>query len=85
MYSLPHQRCSSVPLLKINCLPVGGGCAPEGVPGHTGGGADGGGGGRGGRLAQVAALIRSATTSMTSVPKPLKFLMPHYPAIKVRL
>lgn len=26
--------------------------------------------------------IRSATTSMTSVPKPLKFLRPHYQALK---
>lgn len=26
--------------------------------------------------------IRSSTTSMTSVPKPLKFLRPHYPKLK---
>jgi hypothetical protein len=26
--------------------------------------------------------IRSATSSMTSVPKPLKFLRPHYGALK---
>ena len=26
--------------------------------------------------------IRSATTSMTSVPKPLKFLRPHYATLK---
>jgi len=38
--------------------------------------------GAGDKLAQIAALIRSATTSMTSVPKPLKFLMPHYAAMK---
>lgn len=28
--------------------------------------------------------IRSATASMTSVPKPLKFLRPHYAALKAR-
>ena len=27
-------------------------------------------------------LIRASTTSMTSVPKPLKFMMPHYDAMK---
>lgn len=27
-------------------------------------------------------LIRSSTTSMTSVPKPLKFLIPHYDTLK---
>ena len=27
-------------------------------------------------------LIKAATTSMTSVPKPLKFLRPHYPTLK---
>lgn len=27
-------------------------------------------------------LIRTSTTSMTSVPKPLKFLREHYPALK---
>ena len=27
-------------------------------------------------------LIRSSTTSMTSVPKPLKFLRPHYDTLK---
>jgi len=26
--------------------------------------------------------IRSSTTSMTSVPKPLKFLRPHYDTLK---
>lgn len=28
-------------------------------------------------------LIRTSTTSMTSVPKPLKFLREHYPALKL--
>lgn len=27
-------------------------------------------------------LIKAATTSMTSVPKPLKFLRPHYDTMK---
>lgn len=27
-------------------------------------------------------LIRTSTTSMTSVPKPLKFLREHYPSLK---
>ena len=26
--------------------------------------------------------IRTATSSMTSIPKPLKFLRPHYPKLK---
>lgn len=30
-------------------------------------------------------LCRTATSSMTSVPKPLKFLRPHYDALKARL
>jgi 26S proteasome regulatory subunit N1 len=33
-------------------------------------------------LAHLSKEIRSATTSMTSVPKPLKFLRPHYAALK---
>lgn len=28
-------------------------------------------------------LIRTSTTSMTSVPKPLKFLREHYPSLKL--
>ena len=35
------------------------------------------------QLNQIAALIKSATTSMTSVPKPLKFMIPHYSNMKV--
>ena len=27
-------------------------------------------------------LIRASTTSMTSVPKPLKFMIPHYDTMK---
>lgn len=30
----------------------------------------------------LSKLIRTSTTSMTSVPKPLKFLREHYPALK---
>ncbi|KAK0522557.1 proteasome regulatory particle base subunit [Tilletia horrida] len=33
-------------------------------------------------LEALRTLIRTSTTSMTSVPKPLKFLRPHYPALK---
>lgn len=33
-------------------------------------------------LDSLCTLIKSATTSMTSVPKPLKFLMPHYSKMK---
>lgn len=33
-------------------------------------------------LQAISTEIRSATTSMTSVPKPLKFLMKHYDTIK---
>ena len=35
-------------------------------------------------LEQIRSLIRSSTTSMTSVPKPLKFMRLHYDAMKVR-
>ncbi|CAD7006155.1 unnamed protein product [Ceratitis capitata] len=33
-------------------------------------------------LEMLAKLIRASTTSMTSVPKPLKFMRPHYEAMK---
>ncbi|XP_054714152.1 26S proteasome non-ATPase regulatory subunit 2-like [Uloborus diversus] len=33
-------------------------------------------------LNQLRVKIRASTTSMTSVPKPLKFLRPHYPTLK---
>lgn len=33
-------------------------------------------------LQTMAQLIRASTTSMTSVPKPLKFMRPHYDAMK---
>ncbi len=33
-------------------------------------------------LESMKTMIKSATTSMTSVPKPLKFLRPHYTRIK---
>ncbi|CAN0378608.1 unnamed protein product, partial [Discosporangium mesarthrocarpum] len=33
-------------------------------------------------LRHLSAEIRSATTSMTSVPKPLKFLCPHYAQLR---
>jgi 26S proteasome regulatory subunit N1 len=33
-------------------------------------------------LEQLQQEVRGATTSMTSIPKPLKLLKPHYPAIK---
>lgn len=33
-------------------------------------------------LESLRTLIRTATSSMTSVPKPLKFLRPHYPRLK---
>lgn len=35
-------------------------------------------------LDHLAKEIKSATASMTSVPKPLKFLRPHYGDLKVR-
>lgn len=34
-------------------------------------------------LQMLSNLIRTSTTSMTSVPKPLKFLREHYPALKL--
>ncbi|ORZ37891.1 armadillo-type protein [Catenaria anguillulae PL171] len=34
-------------------------------------------------LESLRTLIRSSTSSMTSVPKPLKFLRPHYPSLKL--
>ncbi len=33
-------------------------------------------------LANLGKLIRASTTSMTSVPKPLKFMIPHYDSVK---
>ena len=33
-------------------------------------------------LDQIRAEIEGATKTMTSVPKPLKFLSPHYPTLK---
>lgn len=33
-------------------------------------------------LESLHTLIKAATTSMTSVPKPLKFLRPHYETLK---
>lgn len=30
----------------------------------------------------MRSIIRASTTSMTSVPKPLKFMRPHYATIK---
>lgn len=33
-------------------------------------------------LETLRTLIRTSTSSMTSVPKPLKFLHPHYPALQ---
>ena len=33
-------------------------------------------------LTSMTTLIRASTTSMTSVPKPLKFLRPHYDTMK---
>jgi len=33
-------------------------------------------------LASMRSLIRASTTSMTSVPKPLKFMIPHYETMK---
>ena len=33
-------------------------------------------------LETLRALIRTSTSSMTSVPKPLKFLHPHYPELQ---
>lgn len=33
-------------------------------------------------LEELRRQIRSSTTSMTSVPKPLKFLRPHYAKLK---
>ncbi|CEH14946.1 26s proteasome regulatory complex non-atpase subcomplex rpn1 subunit [Ceraceosorus bombacis] len=33
-------------------------------------------------LESLRTLIRTSTSSMTSVPKPLKFLRPHYPSLK---
>lgn len=35
-------------------------------------------------LQSICTEIRTATSSMTSVPKPLKFLRPHYEAMKTR-
>ena len=35
-------------------------------------------------LEQMKSEIKSATSSMTSVPKPLKFLRPHYDTLKKR-
>ncbi len=35
-------------------------------------------------LSNLGRLIRASTTSMTSVPKPLKFMIPHFDAVKVR-
>jgi 26S proteasome regulatory subunit N1 len=35
-----------------------------------------------GALETLTKLIRASTTSMTSVPKPLKFMMPHFEAMK---
>lgn len=35
-------------------------------------------------LTSICSEIRTATSSMTSVPKPLKFLRPHYEALKAR-
>ena len=35
-----------------------------------------------GALESLRKLIRASTTSMTSVPKPLKFMIPHYEAMK---
>jgi len=34
-------------------------------------------------LEQLRTLIRTSTSSMTSVPKPLKFLRPHYPDLQI--
>lgn len=36
-------------------------------------------------LESLRALIRTSTSSMTSVPKPLKFLRPHFPELKEAL
>ncbi len=36
-------------------------------------------------LETLRTLIRTSTSSMTSVPKPLKFLLPHYPIATIRL
>jgi len=33
-------------------------------------------------LDEIEKEVKSATTSMTSVPKPLKFMISHYPALK---
>jgi 26S proteasome regulatory subunit N1 len=33
-------------------------------------------------LETLRTLIRTSTSSMTSVPKPLKFLRPHYPELQ---
>lgn len=33
-------------------------------------------------LVQMSNLIKASTTSMTSVPKPLKFLRKHFPTLK---
>ncbi len=33
-------------------------------------------------LETLRTLIRTSTSSMTSVPKPLKFLRPHYPGLQ---
>ena len=36
----------------------------------------------GNALTSMTTLIRASTTSMTSVPKPLKFMIPHYDNMK---
>jgi 26S proteasome regulatory subunit N1 len=33
-------------------------------------------------LTSLTSLIRASTTSMTAVPKPLKFMIPHYDKMK---
>jgi 26S proteasome regulatory subunit N1 len=33
-------------------------------------------------LTSMTSLIRASTTSMTAVPKPLKFMIPHYDKMK---
>jgi 26S proteasome regulatory subunit N1 len=35
-------------------------------------------------LESLKTLIRTSTSSMTAVPKPLKFLRPHYPDLQKR-
>ena len=36
-------------------------------------------------LEKMVEEVRTSTSSMTSVPKPLKFLRPHFPALKLSL